>query len=194
MLQFQTHYSLSHHHLCKNLSKQPVRHFQCFKRISSGFSKADSDESPCMANDSFWSRRLGRRLTKNQQTYTTTVRRWIKARYHVQFKRSSRAFVRLLQPESSDGLDIVLRLRALQFTPNDGNGHSETRNALHHRLHTVACLHHWSMFFRWAFVKWSQTFLWLAALKTFSIWVTVIIRIIVLRNFCFSFGLCLEFL
>jgi len=39
-------------------------------------------------------------------------------------------------------------------------------------VRTVANFFHWSMFFLWALVKWSQTFLWLAALNTFSIWVT----------------------
>lgn len=54
----------------------------------------------------------------------------------------------------------------------------EERKSLCHRLHTIACLHHWSMFFLCAFVKWSQTFwfLWLAALKTFSIWLTATIK------------------
>lgn len=145
-----------------------------------------------LLDDRFWSRH-GRDLIGNQQTYTTTDRHWVKTWCHVKSRRSGEGSFNP-QPRSSDGTDTMLRFRALQFTPNDRNGHSETRNALHHRLHTVACLHHWSMFFRWAFVKWSQTFLWLAALKTFSIWVTVIIRIIVLRDFCFSFGLCLEFL
>ena len=41
------------------------------------------------------------------------------------------------------------------------------------QIHTEDCFFHISMFFRWAFVKWSQTFLWLAAVKTRSIWLTV---------------------
>lgn len=41
------------------------------------------------------------------------------------------------------------------------------------QIHTEDCFFHISMFFRWAFVKWSQTFLWLAAVNTRSIWLTV---------------------
>lgn len=40
-------------------------------------------------------------------------------------------------------------------------------------IHTEDCFFHISMFFRCALVKWSQTFLWLAAVKTRSIWLTV---------------------
>lgn len=40
------------------------------------------------------------------------------------------------------------------------------------RLHTSDCFFHRSMFLRWALVKWSQTFLWLAAPNTLSIWET----------------------
>lgn len=39
-------------------------------------------------------------------------------------------------------------------------------------VRTAHCFFHISMFFLWALVKWSQTFLWLAAEKTLSIWPT----------------------
>lgn len=39
-------------------------------------------------------------------------------------------------------------------------------------VRTAHCFFHISMFFLWALVKWSQTFLWQAAEKTLSIWPT----------------------
>lgn len=39
-------------------------------------------------------------------------------------------------------------------------------------IRTSTCRFQASMFFRCALVKWSDTFLWLAALKTFLIWLT----------------------
>jgi hypothetical protein len=40
------------------------------------------------------------------------------------------------------------------------------------KVHTKACFFHMLMFLRWALVKWSQTFWWLAAENTRSIWPT----------------------
>lgn len=40
------------------------------------------------------------------------------------------------------------------------------------KIRTRTCRFQASMFFRCALVKWSDTFLWLAALKTFLIWLT----------------------
>jgi len=42
------------------------------------------------------------------------------------------------------------------------------------QLHTVDCFFHKSIFFLCALVKWSHTFLWLAELKTFSMWPTLV--------------------
>lgn len=72
----------------------------------------------------------------------------------------------------------ILRQRGfwdLSFTQEKEEVYKETRYQ-HVRvryIHTEDCFFHISMFFRCALVKWSQTFLWLAAVKTRSIWLTV---------------------
>lgn len=43
---------------------------------------------------------------------------------------------------------------------------------VHGYLHTIDCFFQVSIFFLWALVKWSQTFLWQAAMNNRSIWLT----------------------
>lgn len=51
--------------------------------------------------------------------------------------------------------------------------HLESLFTLKELIHTEDCFFHISIFFLCALVKWSQTFLWLAAVNTRSIWLTV---------------------